>query len=566
MTLDYLFAQIEFPDCHIFQMKNQQNDHLPIEVLNSYPMLLGCSVHYNFTTPKTHVCAYRREDKSIACATFAECKDYLPDSLQIIRKNKRNGYWIDSEVNGQKVKSYCEPILNEQKKTCGILKLDFSLKEITHVICNYKLFTSGYLFITDQQGNFIAHPNPAIVNSNVYDLINSLASNKIQIVNSFIRGETGCGDILKNEVRYYFYFTQIPKMNWRLGLVCPYDEIMMTSNKLYILLFLCFSFGIVFLFASIIKIVRSLSSPLKELTNTARKMAEGDFDTKLISPNSSMEIRELYESFNYMQKNITNYIERLKISMTEKEQLNSEMRLAQKIQQRFLPTQIQLPPNIELFAKLKQSKEVGGDLYEYFIIDNKLYFAIGDVSGYGTPAALYMASVIKLFRYVASSNNSTAEICNIINTHMCNNMDNNMDDDMYITMFMGIMDLSAGIITFTNAGHPYPLIVYANNEIDFLNKYPDVPIGVLEEHTYEEHIYTLEPDSYLVLYTDGITDAENIEGVFYGKEKMVECIKHILVKNPKNIVNAILNDIDNHIKNTKQSDDLTMLSIAYKDI
>lgn len=164
-----------------------------------------------------------------------------------------------------------------------------------------------------------------------------------------------------------------------------------------------------------------------------------------------------------------NYIERLKITTAEKEQYNSEMRLARRIQQRFLPRPILLPPNIELAADLRQCREVGGDFYEYFQLGNQLYFAIGDVAGKGTPAALYMASISKLFCYIASNNTSTAQICNLINKHMCDDA----DDDIYTTIFIGIIDINTGIMTFTNAGHPYPLIIHHNGQTSFLNKYPD---------------------------------------------------------------------------------------------
>ena len=141
---------------------------------------------------------------------------------------------------------------------------------------------------------------------------------------------------------------------------------------------------------------------------------------------------------------------------------------------------------------------MGGDLYEYFLVNNLLYFAIGDVSGKGIPAALYMASVVKLFRYVASKQTSTARICNTINTYMSDNS----DDDMYVTMFVGVLDITTGEITFTNAGHPEPLVVHPNRRIEPLKFYSDSPIGILENYSYNEYKYTLEDGALLLLYTE----------------------------------------------------------------
>ena len=207
-------------------------------------------------------------------------------------------------------------------------------------------------------------------------------------------------------------------MDWQIGIICPYNEILYSSGKLYFMLFLSMGLGLLCLFIGIVNIVKRLSSPLLELAYSTRRVAEGQFDIVLPTPKSCKEIYDLYDSFHYLQQNLVNYIERLKITTAEKEQYNSEMRLARRIQQRFLPRPILLPPNIELAADLRQCREVGGDFYEYFQLGNQLYFAIGDVAGKGTPAALYMASISKLFRYIASNNTSTAQICNLINKHL----------------------------------------------------------------------------------------------------------------------------------------------------
>lgn len=173
-----------------------------------------------------------------------------------------------------------------------------------------------------------------------------------------------------------------------------------------------------------------------------------------------------------------------------------------------------------------------------------------------------MASIIKLFRYVASRQNSTAEICNTINAHMC---DNN-EDDMYVTMAIGIMDINTGVITFTNAGHPRPLIIHQNGQIHTLNKYTDVPIGILEDYKFSEFTYTLRQGCQILLFTDGITDAENNNGNFFGQGRLMECIQQVTDRSPQFIVSSILKGIHSHIKDAGQSDDFTILSILYNGI
>ena len=139
------------------------------------------------------------------------------------------------------------------------------------------------------------------------------------------------------------------------------------------------------------------------------------------------------------------------------------------------------------------------------------------------------------------------------------------EEDMYVTMFLGILDIDTGTMTFTNAGHPYPIIIHENGETGFLDKYPDVPIGVLEDHIFNEHTYTFPENTTLLFYTDGITEAENVFGQFYGQEKMIRSIRSDIEKTPTVLIESILKDICRHIDKGKQSDDLTLLAIHYTD-
>lgn len=539
---------------------------IPGRILKSYPLLSGCSVHYNPDHPKLGQFGPYTRHPETQRPNRRKCKGTLIRSLpsrhsQHCAAMPRRRFWANSKIEEQPVLSLCTPFRDPSGMLVGIIKIDFPLKTITDLLCDYKLFCSGHLFIVDKRGQYIAHSSDSIMSQ--YDNIFSTpAINKEneKKIHKLIEGETGYTSIENNGKSNYLYFTPIPQTQWRLGIVCPYDEIMTSSNRLFALLAVSLGIGSLFLFICTVNIVHRLSDPLKQLAYTARQMAKGRFDIKLASTHSSREIQELYTSFRYMQKSIIDYIERLTITTAEKEQMNSEMRLAQRIQHSFLPKRIQLPSNIELSGELRQSRKVGGDLFDYFVKDHRLYFAIGDVSGKGIPAALYMSSITKLFRYVANDKHSTAAICDIINRHSCDDG----EDDIYITMFVGILDMNTGILTFTNAGHPYPLIVHESGDVSVLDKYPDVPIGVLDDHEYSEHIFTLHRNTSILLYTDGITDSENKNSEFYGKENLMNCLKSVPEKRPENLIKAILADIQRHTAGCRQSDDLTVLSILYK--
>ena len=510
---------------------------LPERLLLCHPQLIGCSLHDNVSNPDTtahhHLVAIRETNGEIKSGHPRNCIFRPPAKTQIIRQSG-HGCWIYSTIRQEKTLAFCYPLYDEDNRQTGFLKLDFPQKAIAELICNCKPEQYGQLFIIDSSGNYLVSPFPQ------------------QHVHDF-QPASSCHE------PYFVHYAPIPCLNWQLGIVCPSCPVLNACHQLHWSVLACLGGGLLFLFFGIANIVHRHSSPLKQLTYAAHRIAEGDFSTPIPTLKYSYEINELCNAFRYLQHNLTDYIKKLKISTAEQEQRKSEMKLAQKIQQRFLPHNITLPPQIQLSAELHQSREVGGDLYDFFILDNRLYFAIGDVSGKGIPAALYMVSVSRLLRYVACSQTSTAQICNIINRHLCEDD----EDAMYITMFVGILDIRTGMLTYTNAGHHNPLVIRKDGTISNFPQHLDYPIGIWENHSFTEDTYTFPANSSLLFYTDGITDAENPDGQFFGKERLIKCVERTATASPRQITQAILEDITKHIDSCKQSDDLTLLLVRF---
>lgn len=544
--------------------KNTDATGLPAQVLKSYPSLIGCSLHYpqdSQTGRQSHPCAYRAPNGTILFShTDLPCPLVSPPPAFLRRTPQ--GFWINSSVQGTPTLAYCYSFTTPDIQPNGILKIDFPLETIRNILCNYKLFKSGYLFLLDSLGRYMVHPDSQVTQQQFFRTrIAPENPGCDTLYKQLCHMKAGSCKLMLHQQKHYLYLSTVPTLNWRLGITCPYNEILSSSDKLSFIIFLCLGLGLLFLFMGVINIVQRLSIPLRQLAYTTRYMAEGHFDTPLPHLKTSYEIQEVYDSVRYLQQNLIHYIERLKITTAEKEQLNSEIRLAQKIQQQFLPKQpFSLPSSVELYAELRPSREVGGDLYEFFLLGDKLYFAIGDVSGCGVPAALYMASIVKFFRYIAEDHHSTAEICNIINR----NMHENAENDMYLTLFMGILDIHNGIITYTNAGHPYPFILQENGTLDTLDQFSDIPIGILEDHTYTEHFYTLRPQAVLLAYTDGITDAENENAEFYGKVRLQADLQTLGPLPPEELIQTVFIHLRQYMGQQKPSDDQTLLSVLYK--
>lgn len=531
--------------------RKEELQTLPSKILYAYPYLNECFISLD-SSILIHAVKVSRD--SLICRRSSY--PTATDSNYVFRKNSRGGYWTFLHRNKKQHICYCSP-LSEDNKENGMIGFIFPTDRFIDFAGEIKLYNSGHIFFTDFEGETIFTPDQDSPDD-IHEYFSHPGSPKN--MNAFLKGKTGSTTVLKNNRKHFLFFTPVSHLNWRLCIIYPYDEILIISNKFYGLLLVICGFAMLLLIVMTFWIARQISRPLKLFTGYARKIKNGQPDARIMAINSNDEFGELRDAFRYMQQNMDNYAEKLKVSRDDNEKIQTEIRLAQKLQQRFLPRPILLPDNIELKGELQQSKSVGGDLYEYFLINNLLYFAIGDVSGKGIPAALYMASVVKLFRYVASRQTSTAAICNTINTYMSDNS----DDDMYVTMFVGIMDVNTGEITFTNAGQPEPFIIHPNQQISQLKYYSDSPIGILENYSYSEYKYRLENGSQILLYTDGITDAEDKFAQFYGKNKLIDSIHKSPSPHPRDIINSILQDLHKHLNETEPSDDFTVLSILYK--
>ena len=219
-----------------------------------------------------------------------------------------------------------------------------------------------------------------------------------------------------------------------------------------------------------------------------------------------------------MQKSLSAYVSELKETTAHKERIESELSIAREIQMGMIPKIFPPYPDrndVDLHAILHPAKEVGGDLYDFYMDGNRLYFLIGDVSGKGVPASLFMAITRSLFRTLSHQVDSPAKIV----TEMNNSISNSNESNMFVTLIVGILDLSTGKMKICNAGHNPPILIHPDKHISFLEFPTQIFVGVIDSSTYTDTEITLEKGSKLFLYTDGVTEAENAEKELYGDEK-----------------------------------------------
>ena len=250
-------------------------------------------------------------------------------------------------------------------------------------------------------------------------------------------------------------------------------------------------------------------------------------------------------------------LERLRQMNAEKARIESELRVANQIQQSMLPHHHLISEDADIYASLTPAREVGGDLYDYFLRDEKLFFCIGDVSGKGTPSAMLMASTRSLFRAFSAHENNPARIMQSINEAACQNN----DTYMFTTFFIGVLDLPTGRLRYCNAGHDTPLVTDA--DIQELQCDANLPLGVFDDIKYTLQQTHLPTGGTLFLYTDGLTEAMNVSRRQFGLPRIKETLNQCKQMTPKEVTGTMKAAVQNFVNGAEQSDDLTLLVIHY---
>ena len=241
------------------------------------------------------------------------------------------------------------------------------------------------------------------------------------------------------------------------------------------------------------------------------------------------------------------------------ERIESELRIARDIQMSMVPHEFPQRRGLDMYASMTPAKEVGGDLYGYLINDDKLYFAVGDVSGKGVPSSLYMAQAMRLFLTLAKQGMMPAEICTSMNDALSGN-DN--ESGMFVTFWLGMLDLNSGHLDFCNAGHNPPVIGVGDSHAAFLKMESNAPVGLWPDVEYKgECIDTIKGRS-LFIYTDGLNEAENANLEQFGSDHLLDILRNSHFDSARQIIETIKVDVENHRAGAEPNDDLTMLCLC----
>ena len=312
------------------------------------------------------------------------------------------------------------------------------------------------------------------------------------------------------------------------------------------------------------KFSRKITDPLKKLEEDVKEISEGHFDQRT-SVQTDDEIGSLARSFNNMTDSIQHYMSDLKEATAREERIAMELSVATKIQADLLPNTFPAFPDrkeFDIFASMTPAKEVGGDFYDFFMIDERhVAIVVADVSGKGVPAALFMVIGKTLIKVQSNKGKPLTETFYEVNNLLCETNKENL----FITAFEGILDLVTGEFTFVNAGHEMPFISRGGRHFKPYEIEPGFVLAGMEEMDFEGGTITLEPGDKIFQYTDGVTEAKDANNKFYGMERLEAVLDTVSDKSVNEILPVVKADIDAFVGEAPQFDDITMLCLDFKE-
>ncbi len=468
---------------------------------------------------------------------------------------------LDAPTNTyEMVTSYCQAIKNKQGEFIGVINTSLSLNWLSHTISAVKPYPNSYSIMIGRGGTYFVHPDTTKITRHTIftQTMETPDTAMTALGHAMQRGEEGMKRMTIDDKDCYVFYKPLGKTGCSMAIVCPESDIFGGFDRLRHTVMGIVFVGLLLMLYFFIKIITRELSPLHRLAKEAETIASGQFDTKLPDFQRNDEIGQLSHSFGNMQQSLVRYIEELKETTAQKASIESELNVASSIQMSMLPSVFPDREGLDMYASMTPAKEVGGDLYGYLLKDEKLYFCVGDVSGKGVPASLFMAQVTRLFRTLANQMIQPADICTQMNEALSGEENQTC---MFVTLFIGLVDLKTGHLSFCNAGHNPPVIGGGEHHGEFLQMLPNFPIGVMPGLEFEGEEIDSIKGRPLFIYTDGLNEAENHEHGQFGDDHLIDILRNTHFDTARQVVETLAAKVEEHRDGAEPNDDLTMMCL-----
>ncbi|MCX6285960.1 MAG: SpoIIE family protein phosphatase [Bacteroidetes bacterium] len=457
--------------------------------------------------------------------------------------------------------------INHKRVFAGVITMDISLQTFRHILNSARVSKTGFSYLLSRKGRLITPVSEKYINTDIRKLL--LRNGDLEhdsLIDKMLLGErmfVKVTDLQHVKVPSWIYSAPVPHTGWIFAITFPTRELYAGLYDFFRKLIAIFFISLLAMIVITILITRKFIRPISRLVEATRRIGQGDFGTALPVYRSKDEISQLTNAFSRMKDELVHYISNLQEATAAREKMEGELSVAHDIQMGLLPKNFPVREDWDLAALLDPARAVGGDLYDfYFLDDDHLFIAIGDVSGKGVPASLFMVSARTLFRSRVSLRVPLNQSVYEINKEICRENPN----QMFVTFIAGIVDLKNGIMTYCNAGHNPPFLIRPGGKTEKLKEVHGIPLGIFEHATYASGTVLFSPGDAFLMYTDGVTEALNIADNFYGDEPMLEIVRRNSDLCPSELIHLLESDVIDFMKGVDQADDITLLILKSKQM
>jgi len=482
----------------------------------------------------------------------------------------------DDEAENRLMITYAVPFYDSTDRFLGVVACDVSLDWLSDHLAGLALGRTGHALLLARDGTFLAHPRRDWI---MRESLSGLAATRqdpelMRLAEQLRHEETGILPIddLTDGKRSWLAFARIPSPEWTLGVMLAQDEAnaeLAEVTREGLLMGLSF-FSLLLLV--VLGIARSITLPLRQLDKAVRALSvsvTGDDQSRarealaaravgVAESGGADEVGRLAVSFSRMQEDLEGYLSKLEAATAERERIESELRVAREIQRSLLPREMPADEGFDVRGLLEPAREVGGDFYDFFMADPEhVCLVIGDVSGKGVPAALFMA-VTRTFLKASYQGGSPAAALSRLNDALA--AEN--DSMMFVSIVFAVIHVPTGECRYANGGHPLPVMI-REGVATFLPKVRGALVGVMPDTSFEEGRVMLERGDRLFMYTDGVTEALDPDNILFGEERMCDVLRHGSALSGQEILQRMRSVVQAHTGLADQSDDLTMLAFLW---
>lgn len=477
--------------------------------------------------------------------------------------------------------SCAAPFYQDDGAIAGVVCMDILISDLNQSIINIDLGEDAYAFLIGRTGDVIASPHME-KQSKDFDNVTDPTFEAYSVSKQLMSGNAG---FIQGENGVYYAYTPITASDWSLVIHVPAqritapaditrstiqkstNEMVDNINRQIFWTIAVFAIAFVLIICVVIsfshRFARRLTEPLLELNKGVRVVSSGKLDY-FIDIHTGDEIETLATSFNKMTHDLLEQMINLRHVTAEKERIGAELGVATHIQASMLPCIFPAFPGraeFDIYASMQPAKEVGGDFYDFFLVDdNHLAMVMADVSGKGVPAALFMVIAKTLIKNIAQTGLGPKEVLEKANNQLCENN----EAEMFVTVWLGILEISTGKMICANAGHEFPSVQRANGDFELIRDKHGFVLAGMEGSKYKEYEITLEKGDRLFVYTDGVAEATNAADELYGTDRMIDALNRNKDASCEALLHHMKEDIDLFVGDAPQFDDITMLSLEMR--